>query len=85
MTAHPTPMINGQRRCGETDIVKIGSKHIAAPTPQYQFEPSAQTIPKKCRPTMIEIIGSRNWFRWKRTRNATASRIKTASNATETV
>ena len=83
ITAQPRPTTESQRFRGKNDIVRIGNKHIALPTNQYSFDPSAQTNPKKCKPTMIAMMGRKNRFRSSLLKTRAARRIKTASKAIE--
>ena len=83
MTAQPSPTTESQRFRGKADIVRIDNKHIAPPTNQYSFDLSAQTNPKKCKPTTIEMMGRRNRLRSPLLKTKTARKIKTASKATE--
>ena len=83
ITAQPRPTTESQRFRGKIDIVRIDNKHIALPTNQYSFDPSAQTNPNKCKPTMIEIMGRRNRLRSPLLKKKTARKIKTVSKATE--
>src|SRR5437868_13220472 len=83
ITAQPGPTTESRRFRGKIDIVRIDNKHIALPTNQYSFDPNAQTNPKKCKPTMIEIMGRRNRLRSPLLNKRTARKIKMASKATE--
>lgn len=82
-TAQPRPTTESQRFRGKIDIVRIGNKHIVPPTNQYSVDPSAQTNPKKCKPTMIEMMGRRNRLRSSLLKKRPARKIRTASKAIE--
>lgn len=85
ITAHPIPMTGCQTFCGRMVIVKKGKRHIAPPIHQYKFEPKAGTIPKKWRPTTIEITGNTRCFRFIPRKMTTATKIRTISAATAIV